>query len=540
MATNAPPMVTKEDRSALEKRLWERQSRKCFICDEAIDPVLHQDQLEIDHIIPRADNGPDEENNYALVHRPCNREKSASDLRVARRMAEFDKLQRDATKRGERGANLGHVLGKYGGAKYALRLRVNDGFVEFTKSEMGDARIHTAPIFRDPLSGLDYFFTVLPLEYLQHDDRINPRSIGRNVRDLIDEFLRKRPQLHIALAWWEPDESGAGLVKVFDGQHKAAAQILLGVRELPVRIFVRPDTNVLLQANTNAGDKLRQVAFDTAVLRHLGSNLYAERVQQYQEHRGVTDYQFSEQDLVNFFRGEKREVVRYIIDAQRDAITRTRDNKLMELVEWSGKGSDRPLSYATIEGTFFKEFLYKQALATPIGEGLEQGENPRLLERQQLIHLMNLFAGIFFVGSWNPDIGGRRLENRLQKGENIPEAHLRAWRVAREEILANILAWVRLVIENYYAATGQPYQRERLLHRRLPEPLWRTIDRFLRRLADLPVWMDKALSTTVFGGKQNLDFWQQIFSTGKAPTGVRVLAKPLNLQHMIQESPAAT
>ena len=92
--------------------------------------------------------------------------------------------------------------------------------------------------------------------------------------------MRKRPQLHVGLAWWAPEEDGTGKIKMFDGQHKAAAQILIGSRKLPVRVFVEPDLNVLLQANTNAADKLRQVAFDTAVMRHLGSTLYAERVKQ--------------------------------------------------------------------------------------------------------------------------------------------------------------------------------------------------------------------------------------------------------------------
>ena len=71
--------------------------------------------------------------------------------------------------------------------------------------------------------------------------------------------MKKRPQLHVSLAWWTPDVEGVGEVKVFDGQHKAAAQILLGVDELPVRVFLSPDTNVLLQANTNAGGKLRSI-----------------------------------------------------------------------------------------------------------------------------------------------------------------------------------------------------------------------------------------------------------------------------------------
>ena len=136
------------------------------------------------------------------------------------------------------------------------------------------------------------------------------------------EFLRRRPQLHVGLAWWAPEEDGKGKIKMFDGQNKAAAQILIGNRKLPVRVFVEPDLNVLLQANTNAGDKLRQVAFDTAVLRHLGSTLYAERVKQYQEFKGLLadDYSFSEKDLVAFFRGEHREVQKYIVDWVRDSV----------------------------------------------------------------------------------------------------------------------------------------------------------------------------------------------------------------------------
>jgi hypothetical protein len=69
-------------------------------------------------------------------------------------------------------------------------------------------------------------------------------------------FYAGRPQLHIALGWWTPEESDEGALKVFDGQHKAAVRILLGVKELPVRVFVEPDLKVLLQANTNAGDTL--------------------------------------------------------------------------------------------------------------------------------------------------------------------------------------------------------------------------------------------------------------------------------------------
>jgi hypothetical protein len=144
-------------------------------------------------------------------------------------------------------------------------------------------------------------------------------------------------------------------------------------------------------------------------------------------------------------------------------------------------------------------------------------------------------ADIFFVGHWDPDLGGHKIEARLQKGENIPEDHLRAWRIAREEILANVLSYIRLAIEHYYVFLGQVVEKDRLLQHRFPEVLWDRMGSFLRRLAGLPCWIDKNLSTTVFGAKQNRDFWSQVFKTGRAPTGVQVLARPLDVIDMMKE-----
>jgi hypothetical protein len=533
--------MDKAGRRDLIRRLHQRQGGKCFICDDSIDLELQADAIDVDHIDPLSEQGRDDENNFAVTHAPCNRSKGASDLRVARRMAEFARLQEAAQQAGKRGANLGDVLAHHGGASARLRLKKLNEHVEYVLSEADDSRIRRTPIWRDPLSEFEYFFAVLPLACLHHDDRINPRSIGSNVRGLIEEFMKKRPQLHVALGWWAPEGDGAGPVKVFDGQHKAAAQILLGVKELPVRVFVQPDLNVLLQANTHAGDTLRQVAFDTAVMRYLGSTLYQERVRQFQElkHLAPDDFSFTEQDLVSFFKGEHREMEKYIIDAQRAAVTTSKDNRLIEFVEWSGKGFERPLAYTAVERTFFKWFLYKKALPSSIGSGFDTGENPRLVERDQLVRLMSLFAEVFFVGSWEPELGGRQLEHRLRSGDPIQENHLRAWRIAREEVLDNVLEWTRLVIQNYFAFTGQMVQLDRVLHRRLPDELWHRIEAFLCSLARLPCWIDKNLSSVVFGAKQNRDFWEGIFRSGSAPSGVRVLAKPLDLKEMIVD-PAQT
>jgi HNH endonuclease len=525
-----------DQRRELEDRLWKRQNGVCFIDERPIDLELQRSDLEIDHIIPIASEGKDEENNFALTHEVCNRVKSSSDLRVARILSRFSRIEQDANaEKGQQGANLGHVLGAYGGAKHPLKMIVEKSTIRFSISGGGGAPITTLPLCHDPLSQMDYCFATLPLEYLHHDSRINPRSIGVNIRGLIEEFIHGRPQLHVTLAWWSPESSDGGRVQVFDGQHKAAAQILLGVKDLPVRIFIRPNLNVLLEANTNAGDKLRQVAFDAAVKRHLGNTLYLERIQEYQKLKGLSseDYSFSELEMVKLFRGEHRELIRYVVDAVRDSITRDKENKLMDFVEWAGKGTEKPLSYSTVEKTFYSEFLYMRPIDTPLSEGLDTGTNPRRLERDQLIRLMSLFAEVFFLEQWNPELTGRRLEDRVLKGEPIPLPHLRAWRVAREEVLVNILDWVRFTIENYYAFNAEKIDKERLMQRRHADTLWSTVGTVLRNIGDLPCWVDTKLAQTIFGGKPSRDFWKKIFADGVSPTGIRVLARGLDLKSLI-------
>lgn len=529
--------LNNDEREQLEQRLHQGQNGHCFICNQQIDLLLHNGQLEIDHIDPLLEYGLDAEQNFALTHATCNRSKGASNLLVARRLAEFDQLQLEARQSGKRGANLGDVLERYGGSKADLRLKIEGASVEYSLACTGDNQIYQTPLMHDKLSGMDTFVAEFPIEYLHHDNRINPRTIGANIRGLIEEFLDKRPQLHVALGWWEPESDNGGKLKVFDGQHKAAAQILLGVKGLPVRVFVNPDKNVLLQANTNAGGKLRQVAFDMAVMRHLGSTLYLERVTQYRKMRGLQDddFSFSELDLVKFFRGESREMERFIVDAQRDAVTNNPNNKLLEFVEWSGKVADRPLAYNSIERSFFKELLYKKALSSRIDHELEQGRNPRQLEREQLVRIMSVFAEVFFINQWDPELGGRRVESRIQAGENISEVHMRAWRVSREEVIANVLRWLRLVINHYFAFTGKLVHDDRLLQVSLPDELWNNLQNFLVSLSQLPFWIDRNLSTTVFGPKQNLDFWETVFETGETPTGIRILSQPLDLHQMIQD-----
>jgi hypothetical protein len=530
--------LSREKYQELLETLYQTQGGTCFICDRPIDRELHADVIDVDHIEPLKAGGRDEPSNFAITHAHCNRSKQASDLRIARLLARFERLQGECAADPGR-PNLSDVLALEGGARFELHLKIQDGAVAYSLPEAGDHEVKSAPLYRDALSGTDYFFAVLPIAYLFHDDRINPRAIASNsLRKLLEEFHRKFPQLHVSLGWIHlDDDANKAKVRVFDGQHKAAAQVLLGVKELPVRVFVNPDLDVLLTANTHAGTTLRQVAFDKSVQRHLGSALCQERIEQFLRDRSLPeDYRsFSERDLINHFKGQWREVRRYILDDVRDTVTHHPDNKLKAYIDFGGRGTERPLSYSSIEKTFYSFFIYQDVLDTPLDYRLDEGENPRELEKEQILRLMNLVADQLYIGQFDPAIGTYRLERKVQEDEELPPEHLRAARMSREEVLYNWLKYVGQVVKSYFLMQGKPIQEERLFQYRFPEPLWDRIEAFIANLKRLPVWINRALSATVFGGKQTYDYWQSIFETGRTPAGQQVLATPLDLMEMVQE-----
>ena len=102
--------------------------------------------------------------------------------------------------------------------------------ISYSLPDVGNNSIIKQEIYKDEISGFEYFFAYLPVEYLHHDDKINPRPIGSNISKLIQEFYQKRPQLHIQLGWIDIN-SDKSYVKIFDGQHKASAQIMLGAKK---------------------------------------------------------------------------------------------------------------------------------------------------------------------------------------------------------------------------------------------------------------------------------------------------------------------
>lgn len=523
--------LNQQQREALIKELYDLQHGKCFISEKDIDLDLHHDELEIDHVIPLANKGKDEKSNLALTFRSANRSKQASDLKLARICHRFKAL----TEKLGKSPNLSDVLHLYGGASDKLTFRIESDTIRFSLPKSGTEEIVTTPVYEDKLSSERYFFANLPIQYIHHDEDINPRPISSNIYKLLEEFYKKNPQLHISLGYIENAKEGVSEVKLFDGQHKAAAQIMLGAREIPVRIFINPHKDKIRKTNLRAGTTLKQVAFDIAIQRQFGNKLYWDTIERYQKATGrsADDFSFSEKELTNFFRSESREIKKYILDAVKiGGIQENPDNRLWQFVCDNGQSSRFPLSFATIERTFFSIFIGKELLETNLDYRMDEERNPRELEKKQLTHLMNIVADTILIDQFDKDTGTYQIESRVKKGEAIDLSHLRACRMMKEEVLHEWLYRLADSMRFFFNCQGRTFkEKDAILQDVIPEQLWANIEAFIQNLADLPLWKNTELQ--IFGSKENYDSWSQIFNTGRARTGELVLAEPLNIYTMI-------
>ena len=237
--------LSAEEYAGLTKKLWTIQNHKCFICGEDID--LDLNPTNIDHIKPLVNGGKDDETNFALAHENCNKSKQDADLEVARAIARLSKIIKDAEEKHET-PSLKHVLAANDGSLLDFSYKIENEKLVY---------VRTADIFLDKLSGEKTAFIQVPLQYLYHDEIINPRGINSSIGLLIKEFHKGNPQLHISLARLDGDR-----IMIFDGQHKAVAQIMLGTKALLVRLFLNTDVDRMIETNTTAGSKLKQIAFD--------------------------------------------------------------------------------------------------------------------------------------------------------------------------------------------------------------------------------------------------------------------------------------
>ncbi len=528
--------MSDEEKSKLIQRLWKLQSGVCFLCEEGIK--LEADQVEVDHIIPQADGGPDEEANWALMHEECNNKKRAQNLQLARAKMKFDKIKE---KYGG-AVTTTQILTEFGGSKKDVFAKIenNDVLIRF------DNRDYIYPVLIDPSN--EYykcFFALLPIEILYHDSELNPRKII-DIDKLIDEFFRKNPQLHVALCRTHFKKEGEpSRILLFDGQHKTAAQVVLGRKQIFCRVFINPDKDHLKDVNRRAHKELRQIEFFRSVLDTLGQDIFSIKFKEYLEKPQTKPK--SEKGFIESIESEKqgemgKNLSHYLKARIRDF--KEPQNKFFNFVEME-KARSRvlPISYDSVEKTFFRWFIDSTPCEIDIYDCENKGQQyVREIEAKNLVKLMNLFAEKTLENKFDKSIGAYKIEEQIRKGKSISDDHIRAFRIYRP---AAFVVWCELLkeaiamhlIQNRKITSDMKNERKkgkgtRIFWAELDENNWEAISKMIRKMIQHKIWIDRGEKVSNAFGQTRPEFFKKFLEKGEIEQE-KLIDQPIDIQFLL-------
>jgi len=537
--------LSKDRRDELVKRLREAQNDLCYVCQEVINLQVHKP--EIDHIIALARDGQDEECNWALTHDSCNRSKGTRDLQLQRILHEFRKHVQKYTvsdaPSSDRNFTLDEALRELKPTRQEVGATISDNEITVSWMEGKTPCSEKCTLLEDSADPLvRSFVTQIPFICLHHDHDINPRSIV-DLEPMIEEFCNGYPQLQPSLATLQVGkDAGRTRILVFDGQHKAAAQLYARRDRLFVRVFVNCDRDHLKQTNYRAHTKLAQVHFPQLINDRVGADLFNEeftRFLQDQELSKVSEDAFFKKHIP---RNQKSEYRRYFGNFLRyEALTATagaKENKILNFTETVMPRAVRyPLSYDTLQRTFLDVMLFQK----PARESIEETERYRRLEKENLVRLMNIFVEEALAsGRFNSQLGTRRMEERLANDpQSIPDSHLRAYRLCRKSAM---VIWVKelkraiqLLLNTKTRYIQSSWGEKRPLWAEIREDDWDQIHKMIRAIRDHKIWGERVSPEIVaaIASTRQKD-WEEMLLKGTLPLRQDQLLPELDQNYMFR------
>ena len=387
-----------------EKKYVRKQYHNCcYICELTLDRY-DEGEIQYDHIFAHVADiaGGEELDKFAPIH--ASSDPSKRNCHAGKGIKTWFEYKEEI-KIKEKLSAISGLKDICKNAKLCSLKMVSDDEVEFNGK--------CIPLYNQKLSGKDnfYFFNEIPVEYLENDNLIQLRPLEDKILPLTFH-LRNSVQLLPSLGRLDTKECK---VKIFDGQHKAVAQIIgNNKKSIACIVFVDPDVSALQTTVFEAHSRFLQQRYKRSHIMDKIAERFKAKVEQWKSIHG--DIPFSEVDIL---RGEGKPIRRKFILAS-------------VLGELSG-------SNAFIDGkyNFEKDFVdttkkkgarqnpmlwdnYERAIALlinlePTSESSDSSQNYRADEIENLKYLLGLLYWFAIKDKWNtnsPDSEGHQLAVR--------------------------------------------------------------------------------------------------------------------------------
>lgn len=449
--------MKRELTDAEKQILLEKYGLRCFVDNH---PVKSKEELEFHHIIPFSEGGSTDLQNMAPVCKDHHRRLGTLSLSEFR-----DKLAIEHFFQKKREAYLDDVIkervgeGNFGkDVQYELMESsikiyfVNKGPVEY-------------PLHKCPVTNTYYFYATVPIEHLANDKELQPRFLIPGKLWALYSHFRRYTQLAPSICRLMNNK-----ILLFDGQHKAAAQIWCGRKEVECKVYINPNEVAIKEANVAAHTTLRQMSLYTSIAIRRLSDLYADYWEEFERLGGKK----SEESFISFLesKGKKRrEAIEMVKAAIYDAILQSSENRFSVYVSKETRTTDKPMSVFTLQRSILTNFV----VSPPLKEDLEIVDAWRDNERKNVVKLLNILAEETLDGRWNP----KSNDAQHRKAERIYRAGcVRAWSKMLKDLVAAILG------------IFDTDKKERMFFEDIPNNKWNEIRSKVRKFFSHKIWED--------------------------------------------------
>jgi hypothetical protein len=375
---SAPRRILTDD----EKKQLLGKWKKCYICETPFEGYSDS-EIQFDHIYDYASGYSQDLSNFAPVHaskdpskRNCHKDKG--------RKSPFEYKEE---------LRIRKALDSIHGLKDLCPTAKTSTFnIDYSKRVV-ELNGESYNLFSQRIGSEDhwYFFAELPTDYVESDEIIQLRPLDSRIIALTFS-LRKSLQLLPSLARLDTQNKK---IKVFDGQHKAVAQIVGNNRKrIPCIVFVDPEVNWLRQTVTEAHSTFVQQRYAPSHIDRKLADIYGSRIKEFQH--GDPNLAYSEIDILKHeSKAEKRKFLRATIT---EGLRDSGDFVTKYVSELAGaRGREKPIPYKDLE-VFVDTFANLEPVDRPSGDP----ENYREPELKNLYLILSYLEKYSLKDKWDP------------------------------------------------------------------------------------------------------------------------------------------
>jgi hypothetical protein len=490
-----------EDREAIWQELVAKSGGVCQLCEDPID--VNSDDIIIEH---KDNKGKAEISNLYIAHRSCNSLKRDLPYSEAKLMIKFKKFCES------KGYNISFddILDKYVGARSGKTVKIilDDNSNKTILVFSGENRIE-ANVMIDPATQTKYFFAEVPIEYIHNDREVQPRRIDWNHTWAMALDFQKHPVHEPSSCRVQLDNNQIGKLLQFDGQHKTTAQILLGRKSVPTKIYINPDVVMVKDLIITIQNRIKKMS--------LAPSIYLEKMDSVQLEKFRASGADSERAFVEIYLLRDRpNAKKGVFSSIYKNILSNSNNRFAGYIQPEGiRGGKYPLSMNLTLNRILKILVCQDLQTVQIGSP----QDFRVNECENVVFILNILADeLLEEGKWPLNTQSQESSTDYMKAKRFfRSGAVRYWNDILRSAIINRLTLLERV------------EQSRLLLRPLTDHQRDLIQDVVVRLANHPIWTDN--DGTIDGklNENNAQTSETLFAAG-SPKGYGI---KLNVAYLL-------